>query len=630
MKKSIFLFFYLTINLCFSQEIKKYSWEEKPVFEAIPTEFENQPAVVLFDKRWIHTRVGYYAFANFVMNHTAIKINSAEEINKYNKIKAEDNGYIRDLRDFHARLIKPNGEIKIIPQESIVETEIDKIKSIVFEGVEAGDILEYYFILKEFPSSYGVEIYQKDIPVMHAEFIATKEGVNIDFITSKDFSFKNDAGKQISIAKNIPPYFEEKYAKNVKNLVKLFYLISVPSMDNFKWSVFLPTYFKKPSFTYFSKSQAKKLMEKIDLKNGTTDEKIINIDEYLKENFDFVRRGETPKKIDNLAVGKQKLTSDDLFELYGFMLKELKIEYNIAIGMSRFIGDLSDLKYVVPLGHEFMYYIPETGKFISPSEKHLSYGFPMYEIQGTQGLLYKPEQTFVRNRITFPIANAEYTTIGTEIKVLLSEDFSSTTIEKKKTLSGYEGQIMRNAIKTIKENKEEKELIEFVRKSTMQDAKILKYTIDNLSFSNNYTNNPLTLNIDAELNESLASSAGNLLIVNLGKVIGNQFNLYQETERKQDVDINFAKSYKHKIIFQIPVGFEIESYSDLIIDRKLDKEQNCFFKSEVKIVDNQLIVEIIENYESISYPLEKYQEYRNVINAAYDFTKATVVLKSIK
>ena len=121
----------------------------------IPAEYKDQPAVVLFDKRWIHTRVGAYAYATFGMNHFAIKINKAGEINKYNKIKAQDNGYIRDVRDFHARIIKSNGEIKILPQDKIIETEIDKVKSIVFEGVEAGDILEYYFIIKENPKGCG-------------------------------------------------------------------------------------------------------------------------------------------------------------------------------------------------------------------------------------------------------------------------------------------------------------------------------------------------------------------------------------------------------------------------------------------------------------------------------------------
>ena len=85
MMKKITLIFVLLLSFqSYSQEIKSYTWDEKPTFKEIPDEYKNQPAVVLLDKRWIHTRVGGYAFATFGMNHFAIKINKAEEINKYN------------------------------------------------------------------------------------------------------------------------------------------------------------------------------------------------------------------------------------------------------------------------------------------------------------------------------------------------------------------------------------------------------------------------------------------------------------------------------------------------------------------------------------------------------------------
>ena len=255
MMKKIALIFVLLLSFqSYSQEIKSYTWDEKPSFKEIPDEYKNQPAVVLLDKRWIHTRVGGYAFATFGMNHFAIKINKAEEINKYNKIKAQDNGYIRDVRDFHARVIKPNGEIKILPQEKIIETTEDKVKSIVFEGVEAGDILEYYFIIKENPMSYGVEIFQKEIPVLFAEFTFSKEGVKFETFASPEFEKSGSNNKTILTATNIPPYKEESNARNIKNLVKLIYMVSTPGMDIYNWSTFLPRYLSKPSFQYFKKN----------------------------------------------------------------------------------------------------------------------------------------------------------------------------------------------------------------------------------------------------------------------------------------------------------------------------------------------------------------------------------------
>ncbi|TRX40385.1 DUF3857 domain-containing protein [Flavobacterium restrictum] len=633
-KKIAFIFVLLASFQSYSQEIKNYTWDEKPTFKEIPEEYKNQPAVVLLDKRWIHTRVGGYAYATFGMNHFAIKINKAEEINKYNKIKAQDNGYIRNVRDFHARIIKPNGEIKILPQDKIIETTEDKVKSIVFEGVEAGDILEYYFIIKENPSSYGVEVFQKEIPVLFAEFTHSQEGVKFQTFASPEFKESSFSNKSVTTATNIPPYKEESNARNIKNLVKLIYMVSTPGMDTYNWNSFFPQYLSKPSFQYFKKTQAREFIQNLNIGTETTEEKLIKIDEYIKTNFDFIGKGETAQKITNLNTGKQKLTANDVFDLYGFTLKELKIPYKVVAGMSRFIGEVDVEKFVVPLNHEFMYYIPETQKFLSPYEKYLCYGYPMYEVQSSNGRTYNPVNKEYYE-LTFPIAPAEFTINETQSNVSLSDDLTTATIEKTYSNTGYDGQLYRNGVKYIKENEDEKTLADFIKKRIFGDEfdiKIVNYTFENQEFKYNYTNTPFSIKVKAEAKESLTENAGNLVLVNLGKMIGKQSNLYQETDRKWDVDINYTKTYKHKIIFDIPKGYEVESFKDLVIDKKMggDESKNCSFKSTAKVEGNQLIVEVLEIYKSINYPKETYQEYRNVVNASSDFTKASVVLRPKK
>jgi hypothetical protein len=634
MKKVALIFILLVSFQNYSQEIKSYTWDEKPVFKEIPEEYKNQPAIVLLDKRWIHTRVGGYSYATFGMNHFAIKINKAEEINKYNKIKAQDNGYIRDVRDFHARIIKPNGKINILPQDKIIETTEDKVKSIVFEGVEAGDILEYYFIIKENPMSYGVEVFQKEIPVLFAEFTYSKDGVKFETFASAEFEKRISNNKTILTATNIPPYKEESNARNIKNLVKLIYMVSVPAMDIYNWSTFLPKYISKPSFQYFKKNQAREFIQNLNVGTESTEEKLIKIDEYIKNNFDFIGKGETAQKVTNLNSGKQKLTAGDVFDLYGFTLKELKIPYKVVVGLSRFVGDVDVEKFVVPLNHEFMYYIIETEKFLSPYEKYLSYGYPVYEVQGSKGITYNTANK-ENYEITFPIAPAEFTVNETQTIVSLSDDLTTATIDKKYSNTGYDGQFFRNWVKYLKENEDEKKLADFVKKRIFGeefDIKIASYTFENQEFKYNYTNTPYTIKVKAEAKESLTENAGNLVLVNLGKLIGKQFNLYQETERKWDVDLSYAKTYKQQIIFDIPKGYEVESFKDLVIDKKMegDESKNCSFKSTAKVEANQLIVEVLEIYKSINYPKETYQEYRNVVNASSDFTKASVVLRPKK
>ena len=629
-KKIYILLLFLIVEVANAQEIKSYEWEAKPNFQPIPEKYSNQPAVILLDKRWIHTRVGQYAFATFVMNHFAVKINKADQINQFNKVKAEDNGYIRKLRDFHARVIKPNGQIVVLPEDRMVEREVDKVKSIVFEGVEAGDILEYYFILKEMPTTFSVEVYQKEVPVLDAQFIWTASGVNFQIEASPVFSQKKESGKNYYYAKNIAPYKEEPNACNKKELVKLFYSLN-SGTDYSNWTYLLSTQYRKPVFNLFSKSKARDFIDNLKLDGLSLDQKLQKLDSYIKQNFDFVERGETAKKVKDLNDGKQKLQASDVFDLYGFTMKELDIPYEVVVGVDRFYGDINSERMVYAMPHEVMYYIPEVKKFITPYEKYLCYGNPMFELQSSKGIVYSPQKNKVINRdFIFPVIDAQATTITTLSNVTLNEDASAILLKKEYTSTGYRAGVERQQIKYYKELKEEKETQDFYKNLLMEseDIKFTNLKTDNEGFDANYSNTPLKVSADIVFNTSTIEDAGNLLVVNIGKVIGTQTNLYQEETRTKDVDLYMTKRYIHKIIFTIPEGYSLESYESLVFDKKMQKNKdNAYFISSVKPQGNQLVIDVEESYNKIHFKKELYQEYREVINASADFFKGSIVLK---
>lgn len=614
----------------FAQEIKDYTWDLAPKYQ-IPAEHTSQPAVVLLDKRWVHTRIGNYAYATFVMNHFAVKISKAEVINDYNKIKAEDNGTVRKVRDFHARIIKPNGEIKVLPEDKIVEREVDKVKSIVFEGVEAGDILEYYFILKEYPTAAGIEVFQKEVPVLDAQFIHTGSGVVFDVYASDNFTVEKDDSKYIYSAKNIPAYKEEKYALNFKNIVKLIYNVRVGSLKNTdRWKLIMPMAFRSPTFNYFSKSKAKDFIENLKLDNLTTDEQMIKIDSYIKQNFDFVERGEQAQKITDLNDGKQKLQASDIFDLYGYTLKRLDIPYYVVVGVDRFTAEIDLDQNIKGIPHETMYYIPETEKFISPYEKYLAYGYPMYELQSTKGVAYNPVDNDFVDNFNFPVIDANQTTISTISNVSLNKEGTNLVVDKEYNSTGYYGQIDRQNIKHYTEIKEDKLKNDYTKERliTESDVKISDVKYDNTAWDNNYTNKPFKISAKINFNEETVEEASNLLIINLGKVIGKQSNLYQEKTRNNDIDLYMTKTYKHTINFTIPEGYQVENYKDLVINKKIEHPQEIGqFVSSVKQNGNVLVIEILETYNKIHYQKVDYDQFRDVINASSDFYKGSIILK---
>lgn len=635
MLQLLLLFAVFQVN---AQKIKDYSWDEKPTFDKIPDEFKDSPAIVLKDNRWVHMRVGGYSYTSFIMKHLAVKINKKDVINQYNKVRAV-NGLTRKVRDFHARIIKPDGTINVLSEDKIIETEENKIKSLAFEGVEEGDILEYYYILKEIPITADYEIFQYEVPLLSAEFkLSGSQGIRFLYNESDLFSITKDDNSYLFTAKNVPAYKYEKDAKNTALINKVIYE-ATSSLSSSQWSLFFSMAFKKFNYTQISKGKSKDFLKDLKLNDATksTDERLTILDNYIKDNFEFRQYGEKTK-IKELASGKQKLSSMEMLSLYGLTLQQMKIPFKLVFGVDRFVGNVDPKTFYSVVPHKILFYIPETNKYITPLEDYISYGsVTEYELQDAGGVVYdfsnptKPE--FKSEIHQFPVTGADFTRKNTETTVVLSNDGQNASLEKTIMASGYLGQASRGYVKDLKANDEKEELEKFVKYMALDgmEIKLNGYDFKAEEFSNNYTNTPFEINLKAETIADFTENAGNYLMVNLGKVIGKQNNLYQETTRKKPIATNYAKKYMHKIVFNIPKGYTVESYKDFIRNKELKREGKviCAFNSKAAVVDNQLVIEIEEIYNDINYPVAEYPAYREVINAAADFNKAALVLKPV-
>ena len=91
----------------------------------------------------------------------------------------------------------------------------------------------------------------------------------------------------------------------------------------------------------------------------------------------------------------------------------------------------------------------------------------------------------------------------------------------------------------------------------------------------------------------------------------------------------YSKKYQHQIIFEIPAEYSVESFKDFLINKTFLKDgaPSCSFVSTAKIEKNQLIIDVTETYNNITYEVEDYNNYREVYNASADFNKASVILK---
>jgi hypothetical protein len=127
----------------------------------------------------------------------------------------------------------------------------------------------------------------------------------------------------------------------------------------------------------------------------------------------------------------------------------------------------------------------------------------------------------------------------------------------------------------------------------------------------------------------LVEKADKKYLLKIGSVIGKQSQLYDKKERKMPVDIDYPNSQNRTITMTIPKGYKI--LNPEVMRKQADYvdpngKPIISFASNYSINGDKLTVTVNELYTKAHYSINEYDRYRDVINAAADFNKATIVL----
>jgi hypothetical protein len=129
---------------------------------------------------------------------------------------------------------------------------------------------------------------------------------------------------------------------------------------------------------------------------------------------------------------------------------------------------------------------------------------------------------------------------------------------------------------------------------------------------------------------NIVEQAGDKYLFKLGELIGPQVELYQEQERKFDIENEFNRSYTREIIFDIPDGYIAKNLDAIKFNVVMlqDGQPSSYFISTYEITnDKTVVVKIHEDYKEIYYPKDRYQDFRKVVNASADFNKVVLVFE---
>ena len=641
LKYSLTLIFTLSIysiNI-FSQTYLDLAWSDE--ITEIKSDY-NTPLIGLFSKHYIEYYESKFSDEIFIYethHFKSIINNNIDEINNEIIIPKLN---ILEVSDVKAKIIS-NESIKLYDFQSIKSFKDDSLSNdnfIVYElpEIRQNDIIEVMYTVKKNYNFNGSKNIQESYPILSADFILIQDNLtsNIKVYNAKNYKIKDTliSGKNakfINFSK-IKESINEQYATPIANKLKVSYQC-YSEQDNSTQNEYWGNLVTNVSELFFPKSINKKAEELLkEIKNGYVtipwnELKIANsIDTYIKKNF--IISDKKDQKLNNIDhILEQKESNDfSIIQVYTQLLKLAEIEYEIAISCNRFYLKFDPDFFDPNQLREFLIYIPKSNVYISPNRIEYRATEAPDDLTGNYAMFIDKNLDYYFSEII--LENKGFSEINKDIKINISRNLKKSIINEKRYFTGYWGILNRNYV-FLSENEKTDFLIDYFTISGLNDKKIIKYQINNYDIDYNFKNEPLEITSKLETKDLISRVMGKILL-NVGKVIGLQSNLFKEVERVNPIEINFPNEYSYEIEFLIPKGYKVLTIDNLIKDRKyisVDGNVTAQFKSSANIVNNKLTIKISEYYKSFKYEKNRYNEFRDVINTAAEFYESNIELE---
>jgi hypothetical protein len=619
-----------------------YDWDTTITLAPLTDREQADNAIILVDTRMTEYVKGDEEgdYSMYITRHKRIRVNNDKGIDEYNKVFVpirEDDEVIM----LKARSISKDGTVKVLNEESIKNLDnyedYGNFALFAIEGVEKGGEIEYVYTIKRSAEIFGRETYQTDVKIKKATFtlIVTED---LKFGTYgyngfPDGEFVKDGERYVlNITVNdLEALYEEAYSGYEASKQRISYKLTGRKGADGRLNTWNDASMHFLTTIYASETDfnpAKFIKELKLAKYKTDEEKILALENYLKTNISVkLESGEglgDPAQVVSRLYGNEA----GLTRVYAMVLNELGIRHQLVQTCSRydnkFVAEFEDYYNL----DEYMLYLPELKKFISPANIHLRMGVPPSYLAGNKGLFITVPYGFGQVR-DIPTMGYKDNTIGLDAEILFDKNLEYVTVKKKQSWTGHTAYTYRfNFAYADDENKEA-----FIREllaSGLDDAIIKTKSNVNAELEDNATDKPLELSGEFA-SGALLENAGNSYILNVGDIIGPQAELYQEHERQTDIAFPYPKQYLHHIYFTLPAGYTVKGLDDVKINKKLESngEVLASFISDYKVEGNVIHINVHEYYVVSELNKELYEGFRSVINAASDFNKVALVLEPI-
>lgn len=644
-----FFLFLLGLNLTAQQIYKDYDWEKTPKLHQVSEDLAGESELILKEKHVsefvLDEEVG---LKELVLEHTITLVNSDLAIERNNRIYLPLKEQAEIIKQ-KARVITPAGKVIELKEEDIQEAETEdgrKFRYFALKGLEVGCEVEY-LVQTATPANLNGQVVrlQNEIPKQDVSFeVISPSHLVFDH---KGYNGFGEMEQDTSSAEHfylkksfdfISPAKKEEQAVYEPNLMHVIFKLgsnASTGADN------LVNYddFTETITTILYTAPEKKVDKMIDdlikglpLKKMTDQErKIRKLDAHIKTNF-AIMDIYAPELGDlgNIMTYKQA-SPIGILRLYTNILDKLGIKYNLV-----FTTDRSKIKFdrefeAYSFLNEYLIYFPDIDKYLPPTDPTFCLGIIPPNWSDNYGLFINPKK--VENVTTgthsikyIDALDHEGSKDNMLIQVKVKDRFPNINVHLEKEVFGYYAQTFQPLYSRIPPDFKE-ELDRAQVQWINEDMEIESVEVINTEYED-FGKKPMIVKTDFT-SRAFIESAGNKFIFKIGELIGPQMEMYQEEERKFPVEQSFNRFYHRIIEFEVPEGYKVSNLETLKFDivHKEDGKKLMAFESDYTLEGNQLRVICDEFYTKNKLPLELFEEYRKVINAAADFNKVVLYLE---
>ena len=634
-----FLFILISIN-SFSQSYLNIDWDnnKREIVES------NENLQGIFSNHYVEYFKSKFSAEVFIYETHHMKT-------KINKISDESTNEILIPKINISEIVDVKS--KVISDESIVIYDFSEMKKLINESasnesynyykipeIKENDIIEVMYTVKKEFDFNGSKIIEESYPILSSKFVLIENGFksNIKIYNSYNSSIIDTIydGKKSRLInfKNLDATVNEQYSTPIANKIKVSYQCYENPEDISQteyWNNLVQNLREllHPSFVNPYAIDLYKEIKNNHIEISNNEISMANsIDQYIKDNF--VVSDESDPNLNEINYIFENKTSNDfsLIQVYTNILKAAKIDYEVAISCNRYFLKFDSELFDPNQLREFIIYLPNSEKYISPNRIEYRVSQPPDDLLGNYGLFIDKNLDYYFSEIVQTDNN--FSEIKKNIQISVPKNLKKLKIKENRSFSGYWGIINRNYI-YLSENEKTDFLVDYFTINGLNNKKVIKYSIENFDISSNASNTPLVIQSSLITND-LIEEKNDLIYLKVGKVIGTQSNLFTEINRVNEIEINFPNSYEYKIEVKIPKGYRILDYSELNKSKEyisVDGNVSAKFKSTVSTTNDQLYILIEEFYKDLRYNKSRYQEFRQIINAAAKFYESSIILEKI-